>query len=101
MRQGPGKPGLSALTASSGPAPADSTQAGTPLVLQAIRGNPHPPWQLVSERDAKHATDEVATRGPKIIAWMTKRASGRRANRPRVPARLPLATDVFGALWRN
>jgi 7,8-dihydropterin-6-yl-methyl-4-(beta-D-ribofuranosyl)aminobenzene 5'-phosphate synthase len=42
--------------------------AGTPLVPQAIIGNPHPPWQPISERDAGHVLDEVEARGPQLIA---------------------------------
>jgi len=42
--------------------------AGTPLVPQAILGNPHPPWQPISERDAGHVLDEVEARGPRVIA---------------------------------
>ena len=42
--------------------------AGTPLVPQAILGNPHPPWQPISEHDAKQVLDEVAARGPQLVA---------------------------------
>ena len=42
--------------------------AGTPLVPQAILGNPHPPWQPISERDAEQVLDEVAARGPQLVA---------------------------------
>ncbi len=42
--------------------------AGTPLVPQAILGNPHPPWQPISERDAGHVLDEIAARGPRLVA---------------------------------
>jgi 7,8-dihydropterin-6-yl-methyl-4-(beta-D-ribofuranosyl)aminobenzene 5'-phosphate synthase len=41
---------------------------GTPLVPQAILGNPHPPWQPISERDAEHVLDEIQARGPHLIA---------------------------------
>jgi 7,8-dihydropterin-6-yl-methyl-4-(beta-D-ribofuranosyl)aminobenzene 5'-phosphate synthase len=42
--------------------------ARTPLVPQAILGNPHPPWQPIGERDAEHVLEEIAARGPHIIA---------------------------------
>jgi 7,8-dihydropterin-6-yl-methyl-4-(beta-D-ribofuranosyl)aminobenzene 5'-phosphate synthase len=42
--------------------------AGTPLVPQAIVGNPHPPWQPISERDARHVLDEITARGPRLVA---------------------------------
>jgi 7,8-dihydropterin-6-yl-methyl-4-(beta-D-ribofuranosyl)aminobenzene 5'-phosphate synthase len=42
--------------------------AGTPLIPQAVLGNPHPPWQPISERDAEHVLDEIGARGPKLIA---------------------------------
>ena len=42
--------------------------AGTPLVPQAILGNPHPPWQPISEHDAEQVLDEVAARGPQLVA---------------------------------
>jgi hypothetical protein len=31
-------------------------------------GNPHPPWQPVSERDAELVLDEVGARGPRLVA---------------------------------
>ncbi len=42
--------------------------AGTPLVPQAVLGNPHPPWRPISERDAEHVLEEVQARGPKLVA---------------------------------
>ena len=42
--------------------------AGTPLVPQAILGNPYPPWRPISERDAEHVLDEIAARGPQVVA---------------------------------
>jgi 7,8-dihydropterin-6-yl-methyl-4-(beta-D-ribofuranosyl)aminobenzene 5'-phosphate synthase len=42
--------------------------AGTPLVPQAVLGNPHPPWQPISERDAGHVLEQIEARGPRIIA---------------------------------
>jgi 7,8-dihydropterin-6-yl-methyl-4-(beta-D-ribofuranosyl)aminobenzene 5'-phosphate synthase len=42
--------------------------AGTPLVPQAVLGNPHPPWQPISERDAEHVLDEIQARGPQLVA---------------------------------
>jgi 7,8-dihydropterin-6-yl-methyl-4-(beta-D-ribofuranosyl)aminobenzene 5'-phosphate synthase len=41
---------------------------GTPLVPQAVLGNPHPPWQPVSERDAEHVLEEIEARGPRLVA---------------------------------
>lgn len=42
--------------------------AGTPLVPQAVLGNPYPPWRPISERDAAHVLDEIEARGPQLIA---------------------------------
>jgi 7,8-dihydropterin-6-yl-methyl-4-(beta-D-ribofuranosyl)aminobenzene 5'-phosphate synthase len=42
--------------------------AGTPLVPQAVLGNPHPPWRPIGERDAAHVLDELEARGPQLIA---------------------------------
>jgi 7,8-dihydropterin-6-yl-methyl-4-(beta-D-ribofuranosyl)aminobenzene 5'-phosphate synthase len=42
--------------------------AGTPLVPQAVLGNPGPPWRPISERDAAHVLDEIGARGPWIVA---------------------------------
>jgi 7,8-dihydropterin-6-yl-methyl-4-(beta-D-ribofuranosyl)aminobenzene 5'-phosphate synthase len=42
--------------------------ARTPLVPQAILGNPYPPWRLIGERDVAHVVDEIAARGPRLIA---------------------------------
>ena len=42
--------------------------AGTPLVPQAVLGNPHPPWQPVGERDAEHVLAEIEARGPRLVA---------------------------------
>jgi 7,8-dihydropterin-6-yl-methyl-4-(beta-D-ribofuranosyl)aminobenzene 5'-phosphate synthase len=42
--------------------------ARTPLVPQAVLGNPHPPWQPISERDAEHVLAEIEVRGPRIVA---------------------------------
>ena len=42
--------------------------AGTPLVPQAIIGNPLPPWRPIGERDAEHVLEEVQARGPRLIA---------------------------------
>lgn len=35
---------------------------------QAVLGNPHPPWRPISERDAAHVLDELAARGPRLVA---------------------------------
>jgi hypothetical protein len=42
--------------------------ARTPLVPQAILGNPHPPWQPIAEADAKHVVQEIEARGPTLVA---------------------------------
>lgn len=42
--------------------------AGTPLVPQAVLGNPYPPWRPIGERDVAHVLDEIEARGPKVIA---------------------------------
>ena len=42
--------------------------AGTPLVPQAVLGNPYPPWRPIGERDVAHVLDEIAARGPQLIA---------------------------------
>ena len=42
--------------------------ARTPLVPQAVLGNPHPPWQPISERDAEHVLAEIHARGPRVVA---------------------------------
>jgi 7,8-dihydropterin-6-yl-methyl-4-(beta-D-ribofuranosyl)aminobenzene 5'-phosphate synthase len=42
--------------------------ARTPLVPQAVLGNPHPPWRPIGERDAAHVLDELAARGPRLVA---------------------------------
>jgi 7,8-dihydropterin-6-yl-methyl-4-(beta-D-ribofuranosyl)aminobenzene 5'-phosphate synthase len=41
---------------------------GTPLVPQAVLGNPHWPWQPISERDAAAVIDAIRARGPRIVA---------------------------------
>ena len=42
--------------------------ACTALMPQAVLGNPHPPWQPVSERDADRVLDEIQARGPRLVA---------------------------------
>jgi 7,8-dihydropterin-6-yl-methyl-4-(beta-D-ribofuranosyl)aminobenzene 5'-phosphate synthase len=42
--------------------------AGTALIPQAVLGNPHPPWQPISERDADRVLDEIQARGPRLVA---------------------------------
>jgi 7,8-dihydropterin-6-yl-methyl-4-(beta-D-ribofuranosyl)aminobenzene 5'-phosphate synthase len=42
--------------------------ARTPLVPQAVLGNPHPPWHPIGERDVTHVLDEIAARGPRLVA---------------------------------
>ena len=42
--------------------------AGTPLMPQAVIGNPHPPWRPIGERDAEHVLAEIQARGPRLVA---------------------------------
>lgn len=42
--------------------------ARTPLIPQAVLGNPHPPWQPIGERDAEHVIAEIRACGPKLVA---------------------------------
>lgn len=42
--------------------------ARTPLVPQAVLGNPYPPWRPIGERDVAHVLDEIAARGPRLVA---------------------------------
>ncbi|MGN6791355.1 MAG: MBL fold metallo-hydrolase [Streptosporangiaceae bacterium] len=42
--------------------------AGTPLVPQAVLGNPNPPWRPISEGDVKHVLEEIHARGPRLVA---------------------------------
>jgi 7,8-dihydropterin-6-yl-methyl-4-(beta-D-ribofuranosyl)aminobenzene 5'-phosphate synthase len=42
--------------------------AGTPLVPQAVLGNPYPPWRPIGEADVAHVLDEIEARGPRIVA---------------------------------
>ena len=41
---------------------------GTALLPQAVLGSPHPPWRLVSERDAEAVMAAIAARGPRLVA---------------------------------
>ena len=41
---------------------------GTPLVPQAVIGNPRPPWRPIGERDAEHVLAEIQARGPRLVA---------------------------------
>jgi len=41
---------------------------GTPLIPQALLGNPNPPWRPIGERDALHVLDEIEARGPRLVA---------------------------------
>lgn len=41
---------------------------GTPLVPQAVLGNPHWPWQPIGERDAEAVIRQLRTRGPRVVA---------------------------------
>lgn len=42
--------------------------ARTPLVPQAVLGSPYPPWRPIGERDVSHVLDEIAARGPHLVA---------------------------------
>ena len=41
---------------------------GTPLVPQAVLGNPHWPWQPIDERDAAAVIEAIRARGPRVVA---------------------------------
>jgi 7,8-dihydropterin-6-yl-methyl-4-(beta-D-ribofuranosyl)aminobenzene 5'-phosphate synthase len=41
---------------------------GTPLVPQAVLGNPHWPWRPISEGDARAVIEQLRARGPRIVA---------------------------------
>jgi 7,8-dihydropterin-6-yl-methyl-4-(beta-D-ribofuranosyl)aminobenzene 5'-phosphate synthase len=41
---------------------------GTPWIPQAVLGNPHWPWQPISERDAAAVIDALRARGPRVVA---------------------------------
>jgi 7,8-dihydropterin-6-yl-methyl-4-(beta-D-ribofuranosyl)aminobenzene 5'-phosphate synthase len=41
---------------------------GTALLPQALLGNPHWPWQPISEQDAARVIEEIRERGPRIVA---------------------------------
>jgi 7,8-dihydropterin-6-yl-methyl-4-(beta-D-ribofuranosyl)aminobenzene 5'-phosphate synthase len=41
---------------------------GTPLVPQAVLGNPHWPWKPIGERDAAAVIDSIRARGPRVVA---------------------------------
>jgi 7,8-dihydropterin-6-yl-methyl-4-(beta-D-ribofuranosyl)aminobenzene 5'-phosphate synthase len=41
---------------------------GTALLPQALLGNPHWPWQPISEHDADRVIEEIRERGPRIVA---------------------------------
>jgi 7,8-dihydropterin-6-yl-methyl-4-(beta-D-ribofuranosyl)aminobenzene 5'-phosphate synthase len=40
---------------------------GTPLIPQAVLGNPHWPWQPIGERDAADVIYQIRARGPRIV----------------------------------
>ena len=41
---------------------------GTPLLPQAVLGNPHWPWQPIGERDATEVIEQIRARGPRVVA---------------------------------
>ncbi|HXV94644.1 MAG TPA: MBL fold metallo-hydrolase [Pseudonocardia sp.] len=41
---------------------------GTPLMPQAVLGNPHPPWKPIGEGDVAGVLDEIEARGPRFVA---------------------------------
>ena len=41
---------------------------GTPLLPQAVLGNPHWPWQPIGERDAEEVIQQIRARGPRVVA---------------------------------
>lgn len=42
--------------------------AGTPLVPQAVLGNPNWPWRAISEEDARSVIESIQARGPGLVA---------------------------------
>ncbi|MGY1708586.1 MBL fold metallo-hydrolase [Geodermatophilus sp. SYSU D00758] len=40
----------------------------TPLLPQAVLGNPHWPWQPIGERDAAEVIEQIRARGPRVVA---------------------------------
>jgi 7,8-dihydropterin-6-yl-methyl-4-(beta-D-ribofuranosyl)aminobenzene 5'-phosphate synthase len=42
--------------------------AGTPLVPQAVLGNPNWPWRAISEQDARSVIERIQQRGPGLVA---------------------------------
>jgi len=42
--------------------------SGTPLLPQAVLGNPYPPWKLIGEADVAHVLEEITARGPRVVA---------------------------------
>jgi len=65
---------------------------GTPLVPQAILGNPHPPWRPISERDAEQVLDEITARGPQVVAL---------SGHDSTPWTYDAFTDRFGDRYRT
>lgn len=41
---------------------------GTPLLPQAVLGNPHWPWHPIDERDAEQVIDQLRLRSPDVVA---------------------------------
>jgi 7,8-dihydropterin-6-yl-methyl-4-(beta-D-ribofuranosyl)aminobenzene 5'-phosphate synthase len=41
---------------------------GTPLIPQAVLGNPHWPWRPIGEDDVAHVLAEVEERRPRLVA---------------------------------
>ena len=66
--------------------------ARTPLVPAAVLGNPHPPWQPISERDAGHVLDQIAARGPQVVALSSHDST---------PWTYGAFTDRFGDRYRT
>jgi hypothetical protein len=50
--------------------------AGTALIPQAVLGDPHPPWQPITERDADRVLDEIQARGPRPSVHRRRRGRG-------------------------
>jgi DNA-binding FrmR family transcriptional regulator len=73
--------------------------AGTALMPQAVFGDPQPPWQPSSERDADRVLNEIQARGPRLVAlsghdstpWTFSAFAGRFGDRYRT---LPTGEEI-------
>jgi 7,8-dihydropterin-6-yl-methyl-4-(beta-D-ribofuranosyl)aminobenzene 5'-phosphate synthase len=65
---------------------------GAGVVPQAVIGNPHWPWQLPSEQDARTAISEIAARGPQVVALSSHDSS---------PWTFTAFAEAFGERYRT